>query len=143
MTAGGPNLYTEALVLLGGAVIAAPLFKKIGLGTVLGYLAAGVVIGPLLRLIADGEAILEFAELGVVFLLFIIGLELKPSRLWQMRRDIFGLGTVQVVATGLGADGARHRACRAARRTPRQSSASGSPCRRPPSPCRSSRPTAT
>ena len=101
MTAGGASLYTEALVLLGGAVIAAPLFKKIGLGTVLGYLAAGVVIGPLLRVIADGKAILEFAELGVVFLLFVIGLELKPSRLWQMRRDIFGLGSLQVVATGL------------------------------------------
>ena len=100
MTADDPNLYSEALVLLGGAVIAAPLFKKIGLGTVLGYLAAGVVMGPLLRLIADGHAILEFAQLGVVFLLFIIGLELKPSRLWQMRRDIFGLGTAQVVLTG-------------------------------------------
>jgi len=100
MTAEGPNLYTEALLLLGGAVIAAPLFKKIGLGTVLGYLAAGIVIGPLLRIIGDGREILEFAELGVVFLLFVIGLELKPSRLWQMRSDIFGLGTLQVVLTG-------------------------------------------
>ncbi|HET7412915.1 MAG TPA: cation:proton antiporter, partial [Pararhizobium sp.] len=100
MTTVGPNLYTEALLLLGGAVIAAPLFKRIGLGTVLGYLAAGVVIGPMLRIIGDGKEILEFAELGVVFLLFVIGLELKPSRLWQMRRDIFGLGSVQVVLTG-------------------------------------------
>ncbi|CAN7511623.1 monovalent cation:proton antiporter-2 (CPA2) family protein [Rhizobium sp. LjRoot254] len=93
-------LFNEAILLLGGAVIAAPLFKRLGLGTVLGYLAAGIVIGPIGRLIADGEEILSVAELGVVFLLFIIGLELKPSRLWQMRRDIFGLGTAQVVLTG-------------------------------------------
>ncbi|UVC09688.1 cation:proton antiporter [Rhizobium sp. TH2] len=93
-------LFNEALLLLGGAVIAAPLFKRLGLGTVLGYLAAGIVIGPIGRLIAGGEKILSVAELGVVFLLFIIGLELKPSRLWQMRRDIFGLGSAQVVLTG-------------------------------------------
>ncbi|MFP5076005.1 monovalent cation:proton antiporter-2 (CPA2) family protein [Rhizobium sp. YIM 134829] len=90
----------QALLLLGGAVVAAPIFKKLGLGTVLGYLAAGVVIGPLLHQITEGEEILGFAELGVVFLLFVIGLELKLSRLWQMRRDIFGLGTAQVLATG-------------------------------------------
>ncbi|MBB4064315.1 monovalent cation:proton antiporter-2 (CPA2) family protein [Gellertiella hungarica] len=97
-----PNaLFAEVLVLLGGVTVAAPLFKKIGLGTVLGYLAAGVVIGPLLRIITTGEEILSVSELGVVFLLFIIGLELKPSRLWQMRRDIFGLGMAQVVVTGL------------------------------------------
>jgi len=76
MTPAGPNLYSEALLLLGGAVVAAPLFKRIGLGTVLGYLAAGVVIGPILRLIVEGREILEFAELGVVFLLFVLGLEL-------------------------------------------------------------------
>lgn len=97
-----PNaLFSEVLVLLGGVTIAAPLFKKIGLGTVLGYLAAGVVIGPLLRIITTGEEILSVSELGVVFLLFIIGLELKPSRLWQMRRDIFGLGLAQVVLSGV------------------------------------------
>jgi CPA2 family monovalent cation:H+ antiporter-2 len=87
-------------MLLGGAVVAAPIFKKFGLGTVLGYLAAGVIIGPLLHQITQGEQILGFAELGIVFLLFVIGLELKPSRLWQMRRDIFGLGTAQVLLTG-------------------------------------------
>ena len=106
MAAGEATLYTEGLVLLAGAVIAAPLFKKIGLGTVLGYLAAGLVIGPLLRIITDGEEILHFAELGVVLLLFIIGLELKPSRLWQLRRDIFGLGLVQVVVSALAIFGA-------------------------------------
>ncbi|APG83625.1 glutathione-regulated potassium-efflux system protein [Sinorhizobium americanum CCGM7] len=96
-----PILYTQALMLLGGAVVAAPLFKRLGLGTILGYLAAGIVIGPVAQSITEGEQILHVSELGVVFLLFIIGLELKPSRLWQMRRDIFGLGTAQVVATGL------------------------------------------
>lgn len=101
MVAGEANLYTEGLILLCGATVAAPLFKKIGLGTVLGYLAAGIVIGPLLRIITDGEGILHFAELGVVLLLFIIGLELKPSRLWQMRRDIFGLGLMQVVVSAV------------------------------------------
>ncbi|WP_018238928.1 monovalent cation:proton antiporter-2 (CPA2) family protein [Ensifer sp. BR816] len=96
-----PILYTQALMLLGGAVLAAPLFKRLGLGTILGYLAAGILIGPVAQQITEGEEILHVSELGVVFLLFIIGLELKPSRLWQMRRDIFGLGTAQVVVTGL------------------------------------------
>ncbi|MBB3975774.1 CPA2 family monovalent cation:H+ antiporter-2 [Rhizobium azooxidifex] len=94
-------LFAEVLILLGGAVLAAPIFKRLGLGTILGYLAAGVVIGPILHYIHDGEEILGVAELGIVFLLFLIGLELQPSRLWQLRREIFGLGTVQVVATGL------------------------------------------
>jgi monovalent cation:H+ antiporter-2, CPA2 family len=93
-------LFSEAILLLGGAVVSAPLFKKLGLGTVLGYLAAGVVIGPLAKLITGGGEILSVAELGVVFLLFIIGLELKPARLWQMRKDIFGLGSAQVLVSG-------------------------------------------
>ncbi|TPW26596.1 monovalent cation:proton antiporter-2 (CPA2) family protein [Pararhizobium mangrovi] len=105
MTSGSPNLYAEALLLLTGAVIAAPLFKRLGLATVLGYLAAGIVIGPVLRIIGHGREILEFAELGVVFLLFVIGLELKPSRLWQMRRAIFGLGTAQVLLGGVALAG--------------------------------------
>lgn len=95
------SLFSEALLLLGGAVVAAPIFKKLGLGTVLGYLFAGVVIGPALQVITDADNILHVAELGIVFLLFIIGLELKPSRLWQLRRDIFGLGSAQVLVTGL------------------------------------------
>ena len=94
-------LFNEALLLLGGAVVAAPLFKRLGLGTVLGYIAAGIVIGPVSRLLtSDGEQILSVAELGVVLLLFIIGLELKPARLWQMRKDIFGLGSSQVILSG-------------------------------------------
>jgi len=101
--AGGaaPGFYVEAVMLLGGAVVAAPLFKRIGLGTVLGYLAAGVMIGPISRMITEGEEILRVAELGVVFLLFVIGLELKPARLWSLRNDIFGLGLSQVVVTGV------------------------------------------
>ncbi len=95
------TLFTETLLLLGGAVLAAPLFRKLGLGTVLGYLAAGIVIGPILHTITDAGEVLHVSELGVVFLLFIIGLELKPSRLWQMRGDVFVLGTAQVMVSGL------------------------------------------
>ena len=101
MASDGMSYYGYALVLLTGAVIVAPLAKKIGLGTVLGYLVAGILIGPVMRLITSGEQILHFAELGVVFLLFIIGLELKPSRLWSLRREIFGLGLLQVLISGL------------------------------------------
>ena len=101
MAGESTSIFVEALVLLGGAVVAAPLFKRVGLGTVLGYLAAGIVIGPAVAaLIGDSEEILHVAELGVVFLLFIIGLELKPSRLWTLRRAIFGLGLAQVMISG-------------------------------------------
>lgn len=95
------SLYLQTLMILGGAIIAAPLFKRLGLGTVLGYLAAGVLIGPIARLINDGEELLHFSELGVVFLLFIIGLDLKPSRLWSMRHAIFGLGLAQVTISAV------------------------------------------
>ncbi len=96
-----PEIYTQTVLLLGAAVVAAPIFKRIGLGTVLGYLAAGVILGPLLGLVNNGESILHFAELGIVFLLFIVGLEMKPSRLWSMRRDILGLGSAQVMFCGM------------------------------------------
>ncbi|TKT69197.1 monovalent cation:proton antiporter-2 (CPA2) family protein [Aquamicrobium sp. LC103] len=94
------TFYIHALLLLGGAVVAAPIFKKAGLGTILGYLVAGIAMGPVARLITGGEDILNLGEFGVVLLLFIIGLELKPSRLWAMRRAIFGLGAAQVLVTG-------------------------------------------
>ena len=98
----GMSLAYEAVVLLAAAVIAVPLFKKLGMGGVLGYLIAGVLIGPwLLGIISDVDNILHFAELGVVLLLFVIGLELRPSRLWELRRPIFGLGGLQVIVTGL------------------------------------------
>jgi len=88
----------QVVALLGAGVIAAPLFKRIGLGSVLGYLAAGLAIGPFgLKLVSDPQAILHIAELGVVMFLFIIGLEMQPSRLWNMRKDIFGLGALQVL----------------------------------------------
>lgn len=101
MDTANTSYYIHALVLLGAAVIAAPMAKRIGLGTVLGYLAAGIIVGPVFQLVTGGERILHFAELGVVLLLFLIGLELKPSRLWAMRREIFGLGLSQVVITGI------------------------------------------
>ncbi|MEI2300551.1 monovalent cation:proton antiporter-2 (CPA2) family protein [Ensifer sp. MJa1] len=96
----GLNLVTP-LVFLGAAVFAVPLFRMFKLGAVIGYLAAGVAVGPYgLRLIDDPASVLTLAELGVVLLLFIIGLELKPSRLWAMRRDIAGFGLSQVVLCG-------------------------------------------
>jgi monovalent cation:proton antiporter-2 (CPA2) family protein len=86
------------LVFLGAAVVAVPLFRLFRLGPVIGYLATGVVVGPSgLALINDPASVLTLAELGIVLLLFIIGLELKPSRLWAMRRDIAGLGVAQVL----------------------------------------------
>ena len=90
----------QALVYLIAGVIAVPLFKRLGLGSVLGYLVAGVVIGPWgLRLISDPQTVLHFSEFGVVLLLFLIGLEINLSRVWALRRSIFGLGGVQVAAT--------------------------------------------
>jgi len=94
------NFLEQALIYLAAGVIAVPLFKRIGLGSVLGYLAAGMAIGPWgLRLIGDPQTVLHFAEFGVVMLLFLIGLELDPQRLWTLRRPIFGMGSVQVIAT--------------------------------------------
>ncbi|SEH19387.1 Kef-type potassium/proton antiporter, CPA2 family [Sphingopyxis sp. YR583] len=85
------------VILLAAAVVAVPLFKRLGLGSVLGYLAAGLAIGPFgLALFSDAQTILHVAELGVVMFLFIIGLEMQPSRLWAMRGEIFGLGAAQV-----------------------------------------------
>ncbi|MDB5373340.1 MAG: potassium efflux system protein [Belnapia sp.] len=97
----------EAVALLGAGVVAVPIFRKLGLGSVLGYFAAGLAIGPFgLALVADPETILHVAELGVIMLLFIIGLEMQPSRLWNLRREIFGLGVAQVTLCGLLLTGA-------------------------------------
>ncbi len=94
------SFLTEALIFLGAAVLVVPLFKRFGLSSVLGYLGAGLLIGqPGLGLIKDAEAVLHFAEIGVVLLLFVIGLELQPRRLWVMRRLVFGLGSLQVAIT--------------------------------------------
>ena len=96
------------VVLLAAAVIAVPIFKRIGLGSVLGYLIAGLIIGPFgFAFFHDSTSILHIAELGVVMYLFVIGLEMQPSHLWGLRREIFGLGTLQIVVcatalTGVG-----------------------------------------
>ncbi|MFK8021740.1 MAG: monovalent cation:proton antiporter-2 (CPA2) family protein [Pseudomonadales bacterium] len=93
-------MLTNALIYLAAAVLAVPLFRRLGLGAVLGYVAAGVVIGPwCLALISDVDDILHFSELGVVLLLFVIGLELRPSRLWALRNSIFGFGAAQMFLT--------------------------------------------
>lgn len=87
----------EVAIFLAAAVIAVPLSRRLGLGSVLGYLGAGLVIGPWgLRLINDVDSILRFSEFGVVLLLFLIGLELRPERLWRLRASVFGLGGAQV-----------------------------------------------
>lgn len=96
-----PMLF-ELLIFLCAAVIGVPLFRRLGLGSVLGYLVAGLVIGPYgLGLISDVDSLLHFSEFGVVLLMFIIGLELQPKRLWLLRRTVFGLGGAQVLVTGL------------------------------------------
>lgn len=96
------SMFSQILVFLAAAVVAVPLFRWLKLGSILGYLAAGLVIGPHgLRLFTNPQSIMTVAELGVVLFLFVIGLELNLTRLWAMRRDIFGLGTGQLVLTGL------------------------------------------
>jgi len=93
---------SQAVVLLGGAVVAVVIAKRLGLGSILGYLIAGALLGPWgLRVIEDVESVLHLAELGVVLLLFVIGLELQPARLWTMRRLVVGLGGAQVGASAI------------------------------------------
>jgi len=92
---------SEMAIFLAAAVLAVPLFRRLKLGAVLGYLAAGVILGPVLRLVSGVDSIMHFAELGVVLLLFVIGLELQPSRLWVLRKSVFGLGGAQVLVTAL------------------------------------------
>jgi len=93
---------TSSVIFLGAAVVAVPLAQRMGLGSVLGYLLAGVAIGPWgMGLISDVDAILHFAEFGVVLLLFLIGLELNPKKLWQLRKPVLGLGGGQVLLTTL------------------------------------------
>lgn len=92
----------EGAILLGVATLFVLIFRRLGLGAVLGYLIAGAIVGPHgLALVGGGESKLAIAELGIAFLLFLVGLELHPRRLWQLRRAIFGLGMTQVVVTGL------------------------------------------
>ncbi|MEM7060040.1 MAG: monovalent cation:proton antiporter-2 (CPA2) family protein [Pseudomonadota bacterium] len=100
--AGIDPFLIDAATYLGAAVVAVPLFNRLGLGSVVGYLVAGAVIGPYgLGFIDNAQSALHFAEFGVVLLLFVIGLELEPSRLWRLRSEIFGLGLLQVMLTAV------------------------------------------
>src|SRR5258706_15818577 len=94
------GFFHQALVYLAAGVLIVPVFKRLGLGSVLGYLIAGTLIGPWgLALVTAPEAILDFAEFGVVLLLFLVGLDLNPTRVWQLRKPIFGMGAAQVLVT--------------------------------------------
>ncbi len=97
---------TTSLVYLAAAVVAVPLARALGLGSIIGYLGAGIAIGPWgLKLVTDAQTILSVAEFGVVLMLFLVGLELEPRRLWAMRRPIFGWGSVQVGASAVAMTG--------------------------------------
>jgi glutathione-regulated potassium-efflux system protein KefB len=99
---GATFVLRDGVLLLGAAIVFVLLFRRLGLGATLGYLVAGALIGPQgFGLIGGAESKMVIAELGIVLLLFLVGLELHPSRLWRLRRDIFGLGLFQVVACGL------------------------------------------
>lgn len=96
------DILTMGALLLGAALVSVLIFRKLGLGAVLGYLVAGIIIGPDgLGLTGDPETILSFAEVGIILLLFLVGLELSPSQLWFMRRDILLFGPLQVALCGL------------------------------------------
>ncbi len=92
----------DGVILLGGALLFVTLFRRLGLGAVLGYLVCGALLGPDgLGLVGRGEEILSIADFGIILLLFLVGLELHPSRLWRLKQDIFGLGVMQVTLSGL------------------------------------------
>ena len=99
---GHVSLMRDGFLLLGFALAFVLVFRRLGLGATLGYLLAGAVVGPqVLNMVGDPESKLGIAELGITLLLFIVGLELNPARLWRLRREIFGLGLLQVTACGL------------------------------------------
>ena len=96
------SLLREGVILLGFALVCVLVFRRLGLGATLGYLVAGALVGPqMLGLVGDAQEKIDFAELGITLLLFVVGLELNPSRLWRMKQDILGLGLLQVTACGL------------------------------------------
>src|SRR5690349_21554727 len=101
------ELLTGVFVYLAAAVIAAPLFARLGLGSVLGYLVAGMVLGPsVLGLTGEAEDVRSFAEFGVIVMLFLVGLELQPAKIWELQKPILGLGVSQVVLTAVAIGGA-------------------------------------
>ena len=96
------NLLTAGAIMLGAALFFVTVFRKLGLGATLGYIVGGAVIGPYaLGLVGEADAIQAVSEIGIAFLLFLVGLELNPSRLWRLRKDIFGLGFMQVMVCGV------------------------------------------
>lgn len=96
------SLLLEITIFLGAVLLIVPLGKKLGIATVLGYLFTGILLGPnILNIVRDTHAIAELAEFGVILLMFLIGLELRPQRLWEMRQSIFVMGTLQVIVTGI------------------------------------------
>jgi CPA2 family monovalent cation:H+ antiporter-2/glutathione-regulated potassium-efflux system protein KefB len=100
--AEGVSMLRDGMILLGFGLAFVLLFRKLGLGATLGFLVAGAVVGPhVLGLVGDAESKMGIAELGITLLLFVVGLELNPTRLWRMKQEIFGLGLLQVVACGL------------------------------------------
>src|SRR5688572_22468749 len=100
---GANSFLFQALIYLAAAVVFVPIAKRLGLGSVLGYLIAGIIIGPfVLGFIGkEGEDIMHYAEFGVVMMLFLIGLELEPDLLWRLRKSILGLGSLQVIFTSV------------------------------------------
>ncbi len=101
-----PDWLINSFIYLAAAVIAVPVAKKLGLGAIIGYLAAGIAIGPWgLKLVTNVQDILHFAEFGVVLMLFLVGLELEPKRLWNLRRPIFGWGSAQMLACTVAISG--------------------------------------
>ncbi|TAL63798.1 MAG: glutathione-regulated potassium-efflux system protein KefC, partial [Burkholderiaceae bacterium] len=97
-----PTWLTNSFIYLAAAVIMVPLSRALGLGAIIGYLVAGIAIGPWgLGLVTNVQDILHFAEFGVVLMLFLVGLELEPRRLWSLRRPIFGWGSAQVLICAL------------------------------------------
>jgi Kef-type K+ transport system membrane component KefB len=99
----GQSFLVQAFIYLAAAVIAVPVARRLGLGSVLGYLLAGVGIGPFVLglLGTEGQDVMHFAEFGVVMMLFVVGLELEPSLLWRLRAPILGMGGLQVVVTSI------------------------------------------
>ncbi len=105
-TGGTVSLLRDGMVLLGAGLAFVLLFRRVGLGATLGFLVAGAVVGPhVLGLVGDAESKIGVAELGITLLLFVVGLELNPGRLWRMKQEIFGVGLLQVVACGLAITG--------------------------------------